>query len=523
MNMSHADSDHNVDLKSLDSDAFNLAQMGYSQEMKRNYTWFSLLGVGFSLTNSWWGISAALITGINSGGPLQIVYGLIFFALISTCVGISLSELASALPNAGGQYFWANELAPRRYANFASYLTGWFAWAGSIFTSASVALATASAGVGCWQLSHPEFVIHPWHVFVGYIVINCFAFVWNCYAKWLPIIAQVSLFTSLISFFVILVTVPAKAPTHQDAKFVFAYFVNNTGWSANGIAFIVGLINTNYAFACLDCATHLAEEVTRPEKMVPIAIMGTVAIGFVTSWFYSIAIFFSISNLTDLFNTPTLVPILQLFYQALGSTAGAIVLESLFMATGIWCLVASHTWQSRLCWSFARDGGLPASKFLSHVDRRLDVPLRAHFVSCVIVSILGCLYLGSYTAFNSMVTACIVLLYISYAIPVVCLLIKGRNNIRHGPFWLGPVGLFANIVLLLWTCFTLIMYSFPFVKPVAAGNMNYVSAVYGIVVIIILADWFVRGKRGYRGQETRHEEAGAHLTAGEIVPDGKVA
>ena len=71
-------------------------------------------------------------------------------------VGISLSELASALPNAGGQYFWANELAPKKYANFASYLTGWFAWAGSVFTSASVALATSSACVGCYQLSHPD-------------------------------------------------------------------------------------------------------------------------------------------------------------------------------------------------------------------------------------------------------------------------------------------------------------------------------------------------------------------------------
>lgn len=69
-----------------------------------------------------------------------------------------------------------------------------------------------------------------------------------------------------------------------------------------------------------------------------------------------------------------------------------------------------------------------------------------------------------------MVTASIVLLYISYAIPVVCLLIRGRNNIRHGPFWMGPVGLFSNIVLLLWTTFTLIMYSFPPVQPAKAGS-----------------------------------------------------
>lgn len=162
MGIRPSSSDDNIEgLKSVDKDEANLAEMGYKQDMRRNYSVISVLGVGFSLTNSWFGISAALITGINSGGPVLIVYGIILIALISTCVGISLSELASAYPNAGGQYFWANELAPRRFANFASYLTGWFAWAGSIFTSASVALAVGAAGVGCWQLSHPDLYAKP--------------------------------------------------------------------------------------------------------------------------------------------------------------------------------------------------------------------------------------------------------------------------------------------------------------------------------------------------------------------------
>jgi len=144
------------DTSSIDEDALKLAEMGYTQEMQRNFSVWSVLGVGFSLTNSWFGISAALVTGINSGGPILIIYGIILIALVSTCVGITLSELASAMPNAGGQYFWANELAPKRWANIASYLTGWFAWAGSIFTSASVSLAMGSAMVGCYQLSHPD-------------------------------------------------------------------------------------------------------------------------------------------------------------------------------------------------------------------------------------------------------------------------------------------------------------------------------------------------------------------------------
>ncbi|MCJ1444351.1 MAG: hypothetical protein MMC23_004853 [Stictis urceolatum] len=486
------------DKSSLDQDALKLAEMGYTQDMKRNFSVWSVLGVGFSVTNSWFGISAAMITGINSGGPLLIIYGVILIALLSICVGSSLSELASAMPNSGGQYFWANELAPKKYAKFASYVTGWFAWAGAIFTSASIASGTGSAIIGCWQISHPDLILKPWHTFVAYQAVNFFSYFFNCYGRILPTVASAALYTSLLSFLIILIAVPAKAPTHQDAKFVFATFVNATGWSQPGIAFIVGLINTNWAFACLDCATHLAEEVHRPERMIPIAIMGTVGIGFVTAWFYSISMFFSMQDLNALLNTATGVPILELFYQALGNRAGAVVLEALVVATGVGCQIASHTWQSRLCWSFARDDGVPGSKYLSHVNPRLGVPLRAHTLSCVIVAVLGCLYLGSYTAFNSMVTACIVLLYVSYAVPVACLLWKGRASIQHGPFWLGKAGEAANYVLLAWTAFALVMYSFPPIMPVQAGNMNYVSAVYGVVVAIVGVDWFVRGRRKFR-------------------------
>lgn len=245
-------------------------------------------------------------------------------------------------------------------------------------------------------------VIQRWHGFLVYQLSNLVCFLFNCYGRALPGIAKVTLWTSLISFAVILITVPATADTHQPAKFVFATFINQTGWKQNGIAFIVGLINTNWSFACLDCATHLAEEVHRPERMVPIAIMGTVAIGFITSWFFSMAMFFSVvGDWSEIVVTPTGVPILELFYRALRNKAGAVFLEVMIIATGLGCLVASHTWQSRLCWSFARDRGVPGHKWLSKVHPGLDVPVNAHIVSCLIVALVGCLYLATGTAFNS--------------------------------------------------------------------------------------------------------------------------
>lgn len=141
---------------SADSDALRLADMGYTQDMGRNFGVISLIGVAFCMSNSWWGISASLITGISSGGTVLIVYGLLWITAISACIGASLSELASAMPNSGGQYLWAYELAPKKYARFASYTAGWFGYAGAIFACASVCLSLGQALVGMWQLGHSE-------------------------------------------------------------------------------------------------------------------------------------------------------------------------------------------------------------------------------------------------------------------------------------------------------------------------------------------------------------------------------
>jgi choline transport protein len=111
---------------------------------------------------------------------------------------------------------------------------------------------------------------------------------------------------------------------------------------------------------------------------------------------------FSLQDLERVTSTPTEVPILELFRQAVNTT-GACVLETLIVLTGIGCVIACQTWQSRICWSFARDGGLPGHGWLKRVDPKLDVPLNAHLLSSAVVGLIGLLYLGSTAAFNASV------------------------------------------------------------------------------------------------------------------------
>ncbi|KAK2005856.1 hypothetical protein LZ32DRAFT_596513 [Colletotrichum eremochloae] len=92
-----------------------------------------------------------------------------------------------------------------------------------------------------------------------------------------------------------------------------------------------------------------------------------------------------------------------------------------------------------------------------------------------------------------------VVLYISYSIPIVCQFVWVRRNIRYGSYWFGKIGLLSNIITLLWTCFSNIIYALPSVMPTDAGNMNYVCAVYDLLCTVMAADWFSRARRVYHG------------------------
>ena len=171
----------------------------------------------------------------------------------------------------------------------------------------------------------PDFTVKRWQVFITYEIVNALLVFCNIWERPLPRISQAALYVSLFSFVVITITVLAKSSGHyQTAHFVFVEFSNGTGWLSAGIAFIVGLVNPNWSFSCLDAATHLAEETLSPETDIPKAIIGTVIIGFITSFSYAISMFFCITDLDSIYASTTGVPIMDIFYQALKSKAGAL-------------------------------------------------------------------------------------------------------------------------------------------------------------------------------------------------------
>ncbi|PLN82880.1 putative amino acid permease [Aspergillus taichungensis] len=489
-------------------DELRLAQMGHKQELKRHFSVWSLIGLAANCTISWTGLGLGLITAIDAGGPGALIYGFILVFILQSFLATSLAEFVSAYPVEGGMYHWIAAIAPKRYNSVLSFATGWSTVFGWIFTSASTNLIYATNFMALIALYHTDLTIQPWMTFVAYQGLNLLtAGIVMFGNRFLPMINKFSLCYLQLAWFVIMITVVATAPRHNDNKFVFQTWVNNTGWENNVICFITGLVNPLYSLGGLDGITHITEEMPNPGRNAPLALACTLGIAFVTGLSYLLSLMFSVQNWDSLKDTQTGLPLAEIFRQATQSRGGAFALVFiLWVALGP-CMLGSQLSTGRMVWAFARDDGLPFSKTWAKVHPRLGSPFNAQLCVAVIIALLGCIYLGSSTAFNAMMSSAVTINNLAYLVPILTNVLLGRSTMHRGPFFLHyAAGMAVNIVTVCWLVFAIVFFSFPYYQPVSASNMNYTCVCVGGFVILELLWWFVAGERYSMSMRKAREE-----------------
>lgn len=92
--------------------ALVLENLGLEPQLKKNLGPFSIICVGFNICNSWVGLAATMVIGIEQGGSVTVVYGLLVVLFFLGCSALTMAELASVYPTAGGPYHWTSILAP---------------------------------------------------------------------------------------------------------------------------------------------------------------------------------------------------------------------------------------------------------------------------------------------------------------------------------------------------------------------------------------------------------------------------
>lgn len=361
--------------------------------------------------------------------------------------------------------------------------------------------------VQMYALNHPEFEAKAWHVFIVYIIVTWLACLSVCFFnRAMPYLNNIGIFFIVMGFIVtviVLAVMPGRdgRPPHATSSFVFTEWSADIGYS-NGFVFVAGMLNGAYSVGTPDVASHLAEEIPNPSRNVPIAIGLQVSIGFVTGLIYLMMLMFSINDFDALFASP--YPLAEIYRQGTGSAAGAIGLLFLSLICIAICVAGLYITSGRTLWTLARDGATPFPGQLSKIHPTLNMPLTSTLITGVLVTVLGCIYVGSTTAFNAFVGSFVIMSSSSYIAAILPNLLTGRKNITYGVFHLnrGYLGFVCNAIACAYMIVWFVIYCFPFALPVNAASMNYACLIWGALTIFIVTWWFVGARKGYEGPKT---------------------
>ncbi|KAG9192505.1 hypothetical protein G6011_11239 [Alternaria panax] len=474
-----------------------------NQNLEQNFNILSLISTATSLIATWEALGSTMASGLISGGPVSLVFGYILAVLGTLATALSLSELASMYPSAGGQYYFVVQLAPRKFRAAWGYAAGWisvFAW--QTFT-ASAPFLGATMLQGIIVLNYPDYSYQRWHGTMLYWAFLGLATLVNVFAiRSMQWILHATFALHVVLWLVLVVVICVVSPTKHSAEFIFATYINESGWSSDGVAFSIGLLSSTYVLAGYDSATHLTEEMKDPERNVPRAMLASIIINGAIGFGWLLTILFCMGDITEAMETATGYPIIEIFYQISGNKAAASAMTCALIVMAALATVPLILTASRMLWSFAQDAGLPCSKTLSKVNEKHHVPLPAIAVTSIFLILIGLLNIGSTTAFNAIVSLGTVALYISYLMPIVLVFyrrVARPESLPYGPFRLGKIGVGINLVSIIYTVYVSIFLLFPPYQPVTAQNMNYAPVVLGCVLIMSAVWWYIGGKRDFVG------------------------
>ena len=256
----------------VDSDEQRLAELGYTQELKRGWSGFANFAISFSIISVLAGCFTTYGQAYNNGGPVAISWGWPIISLFILVIALCMAELVSSYPTAGGIYWWASKLGGPVWGWF----TGWFNLIGLIAVTASVGYAAATflyALLGLWSVdvgvnfsNESGALTEPFVLFA--IILTLWAVV-NIYSS--PLVAllnSVSVGWHVIGVAVIIAVLVLVPDQHASAGFVFTERLNASGFADGGTGggmywlFVlpIGGLLTMYTITGYDASAHVSEE-----------------------------------------------------------------------------------------------------------------------------------------------------------------------------------------------------------------------------------------------------------------------
>lgn len=248
-----------------------------------------------------------------------------------------------------------------------------------------------------------------------------------------------------------------------------------------------------------DCVTHMAEEIDRAGRNLPIVLLCQIGVGFVTAICYMAAMFYAITDIDAIYEAGSIFPLGDIYLHATGSRGGALGLLILIILPTFCVSIGCYITCGRTLYALARDNATPFPRYLGSVDQKFKSPLYATLCCGCLSTCIGAIYVGTTTAFNAFIGSFILLTTSSFLLCIVPHLLHRRNIITPGPFWLGNYGYAINIIASPYMVVFFVIYCFPTSKPVSPENMNYSSVIFVGLLLVISIWWLVDARKSYKG------------------------
>lgn len=483
-----------------DWDRRGMARIGKKQELRREFHFYSITGYAMILGCSWEFALINVVLTLPNGGPA----GTIYMMLVAICGAfftcLSMAEMASMAPTAGGQYHWTSEFAPRKYQKILSFSVGFFCvlgWqtslAATCFASAQQITALVNLGNSSYAPTQWQIALFSWAILLLAIFANTVLY------RKLPFLEGIVTFLHILGFFTFVIVLWIMAP-HSTASSVFTDFELNS-WPTTGLACFVGVNGPLGYLTGADSSVHLAEELKNSAWRLPRSMLLTAISNYITSFIIVVTLIFCLGDLNSVTSSSTGQPYIAVVLNATQSVTATKILAIIVLILVVSCSVNGVTTTSRQLWSFARDGGLPFSPWLSQVRPGLDVPVNAMAVSMVFTICLTAIAIGSEVAYGIFVSLNVSGLLTSYIICIACIL---QKRLRGEPlptsrFSLGKAGNMVNIIALCFLTVFWLFQFFPAAPSPTPSEMNWSCVIWVSILAFFMAYYAVRGRHKYVG------------------------
>lgn len=489
-----------------------LAELGYKAELKRNFSVLQVFGVAFSIMS----LLPSIASSINfslAAGPIGMTWGWLVASVCILTVGISMSEMGSAMPTSGGLYWWTYKFAPESVNKPFCFLAGYSNTLGLIGALCSIDYGFAVLLLSVVSIaSDGSYVANKYQIYGVFIAaVASHALVGSLATRIIAKLQTICIIANLIVIVITVIALPiGKANTPEglnSAKFVFTQAENTTGWPT-AWAFFLAWLSPIWTIGAFDSCVHMAEEAANASIAVPFGILGSISLcGILGFLIMSILAATMDQDVTRVLHTPSGQPMAQIYMDALGKNWTVGMMSMLFIIQwfmGLSIIVAG----SRQAWAFSRDGALPFSSIIRVVNYRLGVPLRALWFMCIAGSVMGLLSLINSVAANALFSLTLASNSLAWLLPIASRAFYKPEGFKPGPFYIG--GITSRCISIFASFFLFFVIFVLAVWPVQGPNphpdeMNYTVVINGFVWIGCLAYYFLSARKWFEGPKSTFE------------------